>query len=163
MNLTTEERRQKWQRGRQAYIARIEAYPEFKVLEALVHEPDASVPNAVQQICNITAAASASSESGDVGVHPWHTFTSLIEIVKRNPPARHVKLVECISRLQEVRVTNPRTSEPLRNDGQLVWTQLPTLGYTAADEWHAFGEYNLLLAFKRVVSFISPVPLTRFS
>lgn len=128
-------------RGKQAFIVEMEAFPEFKILEALVQQPEASAADAVQQIVDLTTVIAASNEPGDLGVHPWHTFKSLIEVAKRNTPSRHAKLVECIAQLQGVRVTDPRTGEPLKHKGYLVWEQLPALGYTIADEWNSCGRY----------------------
>lgn len=137
MSLSVEARR----RGRQARIDEMETYPEFKILETLVNDPKASPSDAVRQLLDLTTTAASTHEYRDLGVHPWHTSLSLIEIAKRNPPSRHTKLVECIAKLQKTRVTNPRTDEPLKINSGLVWTQLPSLGYTASDEWNSYRKH----------------------
>ncbi|KAF4637554.1 hypothetical protein G7Y89_g527 [Cudoniella acicularis] len=121
------------------YFAELAAYPEFEILDSLVHQPDASVTDAVQKTLSLTAAALASNESGALGNHPWHHTTSLLEIAQRTAPANQVKLVEYVVQLGRVTITNPATGNPLENEGYIVWTQLPSLGYGAADEWHAFN------------------------
>ncbi|KAI3325415.1 hypothetical protein HD806DRAFT_447588 [Xylariaceae sp. AK1471] len=137
MTLGSDEARQARQRARDAYPALLEAYPEWKVLNALVKEPDAPVADAVQQVLSLAPAAPASDKPASLGDHPYHIFLSLIEIAKRTPPEGQAKLVEFVARLQKNELVNKATGEPLKHEGYLVWTQLPALGYTAADEWNS--------------------------
>lgn len=74
-------------------------------------------------------------------MHPWHTFCSLIEVAKRTDHEKQAKLVEFVVSLQKVKVVNPTTGEQLKSGGQLLWTEMPTLGYTAADDWNEIGKY----------------------
>ncbi|KAI0400849.1 hypothetical protein F4802DRAFT_583168 [Xylaria palmicola] len=137
MTLGSKEAREARQRARDAYPTLLEGYPEWKILDALVKEPAASVTDAVQKVLGLAPAKPYLNERAPLGDHPYHTFLSLIEIAKRTPPENQTKLVEFVARLQKNVVMNEATGEPLRHEGYLVWTQLPALGYTAADEWHS--------------------------
>ncbi|OTA99472.1 hypothetical protein M426DRAFT_269263 [Hypoxylon sp. CI-4A] len=127
---------EKGRRGRAAFIAELETYSEFKILKKLVDDPEVSPSDVVQEIVNITSTKAAANKEIDLGAHPWYTFLALIELAQRTPPSRQTKLVEFVSQLQKLQVTNPWTNEPLARDGELLWTDLPALGYTASDEWH---------------------------
>ncbi|KAF7555471.1 hypothetical protein G7Z17_g2150 [Cylindrodendrum hubeiense] len=127
--------------GKQPYRTMIEHREEFKILDALLQRSDVSVANAVQQILKLTTAAW--DDSGSLGSHPWYTFDSLIEISKTTVPAQQTKLVEFVFQLHKVQVIDPKTGDPVKDDNDyLVWTELPALGYTAADEWNAFDVFD---------------------
>ncbi|KAJ2996588.1 hypothetical protein NUW58_g923 [Xylaria curta] len=135
MTLGSHEWFQAQQRARDAYPALVEGYPEWKILNTLVENPNASVTNAVEQMLSLAPAELASERPAVLGDHPYHIFLSLIEIAKRTPPEGQAKLVQFVARLQKNALINEATGQPLRHEGYLVWTQLPALGYTAADEW----------------------------
>lgn len=139
MVLSIEKARQAKQRARENYPGQLGEYPEWRILNALVQEPDSSVDDAVQQLLSLRPAAPARDKPTALGDHPYHTFLSLIEIAKRTPPESQSKLVECVARLQKHVFTDPATGEQLKHEGYLVWTQLPALGYVAADEWNSVG------------------------
>lgn len=119
----------------------MEEYPEFKIINQLVQQPDTSVSDALDQFSRLTSSLINTDNADPVGVHPWHTFCSLIEVAKRTDHEKQAKLVEFVVSLQKVKVVNPTTGEQLKSGGQLLWTEMPTLGYTAADDWNEIGKY----------------------
>ena len=121
-------------------MAQVEAYPEFKIFELLVQEPGIPTSEAVKRFLSISALAIASDEPLDLGNHLWHSAISIIEIAKRSPPDKHLRLIQCVVQLRGTQMMDPRTGKAATHDGQVVWRQLPTFGYTAADEWHAASE-----------------------
>lgn len=122
-----------------SFVAELEVKQEFHILNALVVQPDSSTEDAVQQILNITSASIKDPTS--LGNHLYNTACCLLEIAARTPPVQQPKLVTFVYLLQKRTVTDPATSEPLRHDGDLIWTELPTFGYTFADELGSFSEY----------------------
>ncbi|KAI1821592.1 hypothetical protein F4861DRAFT_532882 [Xylaria intraflava] len=142
MTLDSDEVSQARQRARDAYPALLKDYPEWKILDTLVKSPDALVPDALQQMLNLAPAELASNKDKQLGDHPYHLFLSLIEIAKRTAPDDQGKLVEFVAQLQKIALVNEATGQPLRNGVYLAWTQLPALGYTAADEWQSVDPLN---------------------
>ena len=150
MVLSSEQARAARRRARAEYPAQLRAFPEWRVLDALVKSPESSVADAVERLLGLAPAAPVTADTNNnnnnneataFGDHAYHTFLSLVELAKRTPPGRQAPLVECVARLQKHALADPATGEPLRHDGYLVWTQLPALGYVAADEWHSIGVY----------------------
>ncbi|KAE9401225.1 hypothetical protein BT96DRAFT_856685 [Gymnopus androsaceus JB14] len=80
----------------------------------------------------------SSDQRREVGNQAYNTSCCLVEVVERTPPSQQSKLVQFLYQLREKTVTDPITSEPLKVDGEVVWTDLPTLGYTWADEINSF-------------------------
>lgn len=118
----------------------MEDYPEFKIINKLVQEPNASVNDALDQLAQLTSAAINTTNANPVGTHPWHTFCSLIEVAKRTQHDKQTKLVEFAINLQKVTVVDPATGEQLKSEGYLLWLEMPSLGYTAADDWNEIGK-----------------------
>ncbi|KAK2594737.1 hypothetical protein QQS21_007535 [Conoideocrella luteorostrata] len=119
------------------YILLLEEYPEFKIINGLVQEGSgATVEDALTQHAQLTAAAINLENANPIGPHAWHTFCALIEVAKRTDPERQTKLIDFAINLQKIKVFNPATGEQLTSDGQLLWTEMPALGYTAADDWN---------------------------
>ena len=122
------------------WIIEMEDYPEYKIINRLVQEPNASVADALAQLAQLTSAAINTANANPVGTHPWHTFCSLIEVAKRTQHDKQAKLVEFTINLQKVKVADPATGEQLKSEGDLLWTEMPAFGYTAADDWNEIGE-----------------------
>ncbi|KAI1810012.1 hypothetical protein GGS20DRAFT_233256 [Poronia punctata] len=181
MGLDSKEARAARERARETYSADLTAYPEFQAINVLVQKPTtSSVTDAIQRILDLTRAA-ASAEPGLIGDHLYHTSLSVIEIAKRTAPEDQVRLVEFVVRLQKNALVNS-TGKPLTHDGYRVWTDVPCLGYIAADEWNAVdvldpqattlatSQYENLIAFLAQLSAAAPaddddgrIPETDFS
>lgn len=57
-----------------------------------------------------------------------------IDIAANTAPAQHTELLDFISRLQKVTVTDPGTGEKVKCENfRYLWTDLPSLGMHAAD------------------------------
>lgn len=116
---------------------------EFKILHALVTDPNASASNAVHQVLNLTTTELSSKNDmsrdqfeSDVA---WNIGVLTIDIAANTAPAQQTELLDFISQLQKVTVTDPRTGEMVKcgNFGYL-WTDLPSLGMHAADTCNFF-------------------------
>lgn len=110
---------------------------EFKILHSLVTDPDASATDAVQQVLNLTVTELLSKDDlsrnqfkGDVA---WKICILIIDIAADTPPVRQTKLLDFVSRLQKVTVTDPRTGERVgRGNFGYLWTDLHSFGMHAA-------------------------------
>lgn len=122
--------------GLPTFILTIQEYREFKILNSLVQGSDTSPADAVEKIAKITVEMRDTQLRGD---HLWYTCVSVIELAQRTPPEHQTRLVEFIVLLSQTSVMDPETGKHMMHHGDLVWTGLPSLGYTAADEWYAFG------------------------
>ncbi|EFY84857.1 hypothetical protein J3458_014305 [Metarhizium acridum] len=118
------------------WIISMQDYPEFKIINRLVQEPDSTVRDALEEFQRLTLSLIDARNQNLFDLHPWHTFCCLFEVAKRTDHDKQDKLVDFAIGLQRVTVTNPATGEQPRQDGQLLWTEMPALGYTAADDWH---------------------------
>lgn len=78
-----------------------------------------------------------------VGDHCWHTACCFLEMVARTAPQQQSKLIAFLHCLRSVTLSDPTTNEPLRLDNSdgVVWRDLPTFGYTIADDLGSFGKF----------------------
>ena len=93
-----------------------------------------------QGVKALAAAAKTSDVKAPLGVFPWNTWQSLIEIAMRTVPEKQTKMVEFVIQLEKKRMDDAETGEQMRHEGELLWTGLPALGYTVADAWQEFGK-----------------------
>lgn len=128
--------------GLPRYIIEMEGSPLYRVLETLVKEPDAFVSDVLEQFSRVTSAATISNANTPLGAHPYNTWCCVIEIAKRTPHRKQFGLVDFVTQLQKTKLYDPGTGEQMKSEGYLLWTELPALGYTAADEWNAVGEFD---------------------
>lgn len=117
-------------------IAELESTQEYKILNPLVHQSDASVTDAMQKLLNLTSATMTGNKPNNLGNHPYNVFTSLIDIVARTVPEKQSLLVDFISQLQKETVVNATTGEALTHYDRAVWNELPSFGWTIRDEWN---------------------------
>ncbi len=125
-----------------AFVAELETKQEFKFLNTLVQNPDASPADTVQQIRSLTLA---SAEKPDPDSHLYYTACGVLEVAARTSPAQQRKLIAVIHQLQSIAATDPTTGTPLRHDGDLIFTDLPTFGYTFSDELGSFSNCPLVI------------------
>ena len=119
------------------FIAELETTQEFRLLRALVLQPDVSPESALQKVLKLTASHIGNEKS--LGQHCYDMACSHVELAARSLPDQQTKLVELFNLLQDTMVTDPTTGEPLKYDGDVVWKETPTFGYTFADE---LGTYS---------------------
>ncbi|GJN73957.1 hypothetical protein PLICBS_008041 [Purpureocillium lilacinum] len=120
------------------WIIELEALPQYKLLDNLAKKHNASVDDALEEFTALAAAAKTSDVKAPLGVFPWNTWQSLIEIAKRTVPEKQTKMVEFVIQLEKKRMDDAETGEQMRHEGELLWTGLPALGYTVADAWQEF-------------------------
>ncbi|KAE8386312.1 hypothetical protein BDV23DRAFT_175564 [Aspergillus alliaceus] len=128
--------------AREDFIKQIECSKEFQILERLGLHPDATAKDTVQQILDLAVAAldkEGPAELYGVGTIDYNVSLALLELAQRLGPAKHGKLVEFVSLLQKEIVINPSTGEPLQTQGDVLFADLPSLGYTELTTWYEFG------------------------
>lgn len=122
----------------------MEETQEFKIISSLT-EPNASSSAATRQLLNLTftvATAASNNHSSALGDHLNNTFGSLMEVAARTASSQQAALVEFLRELQQQKITDPATGQQLKFDedyNKTVWTEVPNLGITVADEWN-FGK-----------------------
>ncbi|KXG51331.1 Protein of unknown function DUF3632 [Penicillium griseofulvum] len=127
------------------FIRQIENSVEFKLLDKVVKE-EVTVQDAVQEIINMTMSALSihgPNKQGGVGLPDYNVSLAVMELTQCLEPSKHTKLVEFILHLQKEVAVNPSTNEPLRVQGDTLWTDMPSFGYTELETWYEFGgDYN---------------------
>ncbi|KAH6681570.1 hypothetical protein B0J14DRAFT_576665 [Halenospora varia] len=119
----------------------MEETQEFKIISSLT-EPNASSSAATRQLLNLTftvATAASNNQSNALGDHLNNTFGSLMEVAARTASSQQAALVEFLRELQQQKITDPATGQQLKFDedyNKTVWTEVPNLGITVADEWN---------------------------
>ncbi|KAJ9403757.1 hypothetical protein DTO045G8_8491 [Paecilomyces variotii] len=131
--------------GRADFIKQVESSEEFKILDR-VTKHDATVDDALQKVIDMTMAATTVHGPNSLqgaGLVDYNVALALMELSQRLEPAKHGKLVEFISKLQTQTATDPLTGEPQKIQGDALWTDLPSFGYTELETWYEFGgEYK---------------------
>ncbi|KAF2028247.1 hypothetical protein EK21DRAFT_90805 [Setomelanomma holmii] len=117
-----------------------EGKDEFRVLDSLVDHENMTPKQAAQQIVELTLAPKKYSRQ--LGDHCYFTARGLITAAARSTPDQQSKLVAFFHELRSKTVTNPSTGKPLEHEGRIIWTGLPTFGYTIADEMHSIPAPN---------------------
>jgi hypothetical protein len=118
---------------RAARLATLEATPEFQILSKFMKQTDSSPAISVQQTLELTTL---SYNLGALGDHFYNTACSIIALGQRTSPEHQFKLVTYVCELQKNTVLDPKTGKTLIHDNGLVWTKLPTFGWTSGDELH---------------------------
>jgi hypothetical protein len=127
--------------GKENFIRQIENSVEFKFLDKVVKE-EITAQDAVQDLINITMSALSihgPNKQGGIGLPDYNVSLTVIELAQRLEPSKHTKLVEFISHLQKKVAVDPSTNEPLRVQGDTLWTDMPSFGYTELETWYEFG------------------------
>lgn len=132
--------REKTRIAHAAWVLELEQRPEFRLLETLSPLPDATTEAAIHQLVDLTHAAALDEA---IGNHCWMTACSVLEMASRTPPEQQGGLIAFLVELSAVVLTDSATGQPwMFEDGAgVVWQDLPTFGYTIADEMGSFSEY----------------------
>ncbi|KAH7091498.1 hypothetical protein FB567DRAFT_518819 [Paraphoma chrysanthemicola] len=117
-----------------------EGADEFRVLDTLVEDEDMTPKEAVQQILRLTSAPKTYNRQ--LGDHCYFTARGVLGTASRTAPDQQSRLVEFVHELRSKTVNDPKTGQPLEHDGQVIWSGLPTFGYSFADELHSMPAPN---------------------
>ena len=132
---------------REKFFARLKTTPEYRVLSTLINDSVVTPAQAVQEIVAMTELLKA-GETRALGHHFYDTACSILELAGRATSEESANLVDLILCLHEITILDPSTDRPLAYDGDLVWRQLPTFGYTFVDEICAYSERSPLRQFR---------------
>ncbi|PKX89052.1 DUF3632 domain-containing protein [Aspergillus novofumigatus IBT 16806] len=127
--------------GKENFIRQIENSVEFKLLDKVVKE-EVTPQDAVQEVINMTMTALSihgPSKQGGIGLPDYNVSLGVMELAQRLEPSKHTKLVEFVSHLQKQIAVDPSTNEPLSVQGDILWTDMPSFGYTELETWYEFG------------------------
>ncbi|RHZ53565.1 DUF3632 domain-containing protein [Aspergillus thermomutatus] len=128
--------------GRENFIRQIENSVEFKLLDRVVKE-EVTVEDAVQEVINMTMTALSihgPDKQGGIGLPDYNVSLAVMELTQRLKPSKHSKLVEFVSHLQKQVAVDPSTDKPLKVQGDTLWTDMPSFGYTELETWYEFGD-----------------------
>lgn len=130
--------REKTRTAHANWVLELEQKPEFELLETYSDQPDITLEHAIHQLVELTHK-SALEEA--IGNHCWITACCFLELAARAAPDQQSRLVELLLSLRSVVLTDSSTDAPLAfEDGEgVIWQDLPTFGYTIADEMGSFG------------------------
>jgi hypothetical protein len=64
-----------------------------------------------------------------------------LEVIAHTAPEAQARLVEFVHCLRATSVVREETGRLVEHGGQVVWRDLPTFGYTIADELGSFSEF----------------------
>ena len=127
--------------GRAYFIQQIENSVEFKLLDKVVRE-EVPAQDAVQDVISMTMSAlfiRGPDKHGGIGLPDYNIFLAVMELAQRLEPSKNTKLVQFISHLQKQVAVDPSTNELLRVQGDTLWTDMPSFGYTELETWYEFG------------------------
>jgi hypothetical protein len=123
------------------FIREIENSAEFKMLDKVVKE-EVTTQEAVQHLINMTMSELSThgpNKMEGIGLPDYNVSLAVMELAQRLEPSEHTKLVEFICHVQKQVAIDPSTKEPLRVQGDILWTDMPSFGYTELETWHEFG------------------------
>jgi hypothetical protein len=115
--------REKTRTAHASWVLELEQKPEFRLLQAF-------------------SAQSQVTLEEEIGNHCWVTACCFLELAARTAPEQQIRLVELLLSLRSVVLTDSSTDAPLAfEDGEgVIWQDLPTFGYTIADEMGSLGQ-----------------------
>lgn len=125
----------------QKFIRQIESSSEFHLLDAVV-KGETTVQDAVQRVVDSTLEALAAhgpTMQGGIGLSDYNVSLAVLEHAQRLEPSDHTKLVDFLAHLQQQKALDPSTQEPLKVQGDSLWADMPSLGYTELETWSEFG------------------------
>jgi hypothetical protein len=127
--------------GKENFIRQIENSVEFKLLDKVIKD-EVTAQDAVQEVINMTMTALSihgPNKQGGIGLPDYNISLAVMELAQRLEPSKHTKLVEFVSHLQKQTAVDPSTNEPLTVQGDILWTDMPSFGYTELETWYEFG------------------------
>jgi hypothetical protein len=130
--------REKTRAAHANWVLELEQKPEFQLVQTFSQQSEITLEDAIHQLVDLTHKAALEEE---IGNHCWITACCFLELAARTAPEQQSRLVELLLSLRSVVLTDSSTDAPLAfEDGEgIVWQDLPTFGYTIADEMGSFG------------------------
>ncbi|KAJ5554878.1 hypothetical protein N7535_007321, partial [Penicillium sp. DV-2018c] len=127
--------------GKDDFIRQIEDSAEFKFLDKVIKE-EITVQDAVQNLIDLTMSALSvhgPKKQGGIGTPDYNVSLAVMELAQRLEPSKHARLVEFVCHMQKQTAIDPSTKEPLKVQGDVLWTDMPSFGYTELETWYEFG------------------------
>ncbi|EPS27173.1 hypothetical protein PDE_02116 [Penicillium oxalicum 114-2] len=124
------------------FIRQIESMSEFKLLQTVV-KGEIKIQDAVQKIVDRTMStlpsASGATQRSDIGLTDYNVSLAVMELAQRLEIPDRARLVEFTIHLQEQVALDPASNEPLKVQGDILWRDMPSFGYTELETWFEFG------------------------
>lgn len=108
---------------------------EFRIIASLVTNANITLQIAIEQILALTRGCK--NRSLELGNHCSAVAGSVLWTAARTAPDDQHKLVAFFHELRSQTVTELTTGEVLEYDRETLWRDMPTFGYTFADELHS--------------------------
>ncbi|CRG89757.1 Methionine--tRNA ligase, mitochondrial [Talaromyces islandicus] len=123
-----------------AWLREIEGYEEFNLVNQFIQD-NITFDHALQRIRELTLAGHAArpNSMGGAANPDYRVSLSVLELAQRLEPGQHRQLVKFMSRFQKETARDPATNEPLTAQGHILWTDLPSFGYTELETWCETG------------------------
>ncbi|KAJ4340460.1 hypothetical protein N0V87_002444 [Didymella glomerata] len=129
--------REKTRAAHASWVLELEQKPEFRLVHVFSQSREVTLEDAIHQLVDLTHKAALEEE---IGNHCWVTACCFLELAARTAPEHQSRLIELLLALRSVVLTDSSTDAPLAfEDGEgVIWQDLPTFGYTIADEMGSF-------------------------
>jgi hypothetical protein len=112
-----------------------EGKEEMDILDQLVDHEEMTSEQAVNK--TIELPHKSRPWPSPLAVHCGATVGGVIAAAARTAPERQSKLVDYVHKLRNKTIIDPATGKAYETDGEVLWKDLPTFGYTVADELHS--------------------------
>ncbi|KAH8696980.1 hypothetical protein GQ44DRAFT_718617 [Phaeosphaeriaceae sp. PMI808] len=112
----------------------------LRILKSLISNDEATPEQAVQQIVDIVLAPE--KYRGQLGDTCYYTAQGLLDVAAHTAPDKQHKLVTFLHKLRNKIVTNPSTGHIIKHEDRVLFTGLPSFGYTFADALHSIPVPN---------------------
>lgn len=126
---------------RAIFIAQLRRTPEFQILNVLITDIHISPAQTVEVIVGRTETLKV--DGTGLGNHFYTTACIILELAGKTTFENQAKLVAVVLGLHQITLLDPTTGEPLKYDGDVVWRELPTFGYTFVDEICAYSKTSI--------------------
>lgn len=123
---------------------------ELRILASLIDQPDTTPEETVEQINKLTLAPKTYDRQ--LGDHCYFTAVALLSAAARTSPDRQAKLISFLHKLRSTTVNDPSSGEPLEHEDRIIWSGLPTFGYTFADELNSIPGMLMACIFMHLQS-----------
>lgn len=138
--------REKTRAAHANWVLELQKKPEFQLVQAFSQQSHITLEDVLHQLIDMTHEAALEEE---IGNHCWVTACCFLELAALTAPEQQTRLVELLLSLRSVVLTDSSTDAPIAfEDGEgIIWQDLPTFGYTIADEMGSFGAWSSKLVY----------------
>lgn len=112
-----------------------EGKEELRIVSSLVKDSGMTVEATIDQLTQLTL--SPTTQRGQLEDHCYYTVRALLRTVAITAPQNQSKLIALLHRLRRTTINKSPSNAPLKHDGKVIWTGLPTFGPAFADTFES--------------------------